>query len=159
MELKTIFSIGGVLSVVLLLLRRSSRVSKYIAQWSPHSKPIETLKDSIKQPKTLNECHEVAEALGNLIREDGAGSWPPAANHRLSDWPEPLRSYRHIYLELAPSLSQTEPSLDDEVNVIRIVEFRRSFRKSLDERVDLTEVIQAGTHKFTRVSKSSLTYC
>jgi hypothetical protein len=152
MELTNLFVLGGLVVVVRLYFRRSSRVPKFAAWWSTHSCPMETPKDGIRQFETLNECHEVVEVLNDLVCEDGAGSWPPAANHRLSDWPEPLRPYRHIYLELAALLPQAKPSLDDEVNVSRIAEFRGRFQELLDERVDLAEVIHVGTQKCTKVN-------
>jgi hypothetical protein len=88
----------------------------------------------------MKEQHEVAKLLNELVREDGAGSWPPLVNHTLSDWPEPLRTYRHIYLELATLLPQETPSLDNRVNTARVAEFRRRFWILLGDRVDLTEV-------------------
>ncbi|KAG9190273.1 hypothetical protein G6011_08361 [Alternaria panax] len=94
----------------------------------------------IKETKALAEHHEVAELLSEMIQKDGAGSWPPLANHTHSTWPAPLQPYKEIYLELAPLLPQATPSLDDEVNTLRIESFRRRFRDSLRDRVDLVEV-------------------
>jgi hypothetical protein len=94
----------------------------------------------IKAIQALADHHEVAEILSDMIRKDGAGSWPPNANHVHRTWPSPLQPYKDIYLELAPLLPQAAPSLNDAVNIARIDEFRRRFRKSLRERVDLVMV-------------------
>ncbi|KAI0381402.1 hypothetical protein F5Y04DRAFT_280934 [Hypomontagnella monticulosa] len=92
--------------------------------------------------KEIADSHETAAVLAELIRTDGAGSWPPRANHSHSTWPAALRPYREIYLELAPLLPKESPSLDDEVNETLITSFRTRFRKLLHDRVDLDQVQQ-----------------
>lgn len=88
------------------------------------------------------DCHEVANLLTALIREDGAGSWPPRANHRHLTWPAALQPYKEVYLELAPLLPQHGSSLDNKTNVARITNFRFQFSKRLSQRVDLNQVKQ-----------------
>lgn len=99
-----------------------------------------TGKKTLQSIKAASDSHEVASLLTTLIQEDGAGSWPPRANHRHSTWPEALRPYKEIYLELAPSLPQSSPSLDHDVNMTRIKNFRSRYQDMLRERVDLSRV-------------------
>lgn len=89
---------------------------------------------------TLADSHETASLLTKLIAEDGAGSWPPRANHDGAAWPAPLRPYQEIYLELGPLLPSAKASLDDEANAARIADFRSKFREQLRSRVDLAQV-------------------
>ncbi|CAI0645391.1 unnamed protein product [Colletotrichum noveboracense] len=101
----------------------------------------EELRDrNIENIKRLAGCHEIAAVLSDLVKNDGAGSWPPRANHALGAWPEALRPYRKIYMELAPQIPQANPSLDDNVNLACIAEFRSQFRTLLREEVDLPQV-------------------
>ncbi len=94
----------------------------------------------IRDIKSLVDCHETAAVLADLIHKDGAGSWPPRANHTHSTWPEALRAYKEIFLELAPLLPKVEPSLDDEVNKACIADFRLRFRQLLRDKVDIIQV-------------------
>ncbi|KAK3695812.1 hypothetical protein B0T22DRAFT_372305 [Podospora appendiculata] len=87
----------------------------------------------------LNGCHEVAVALSQLINEDGAGCWPPRADH--DSWPLALRPYKDIYLEVVPCLSEPTVSLDDSVNAERQSKFRDSMRKLLAERINIPDVV------------------
>ena len=66
--------------------------------------------------QTTQDNHEAAEALRDLIKTDGAGSWPPKASHRDS-WPAPLRLYHDIFLELAPLLPVDQISTDDTFHI------------------------------------------
>ncbi|KAI1082078.1 hypothetical protein F5B20DRAFT_588167 [Whalleya microplaca] len=91
--------------------------------------------------EALADRHETAAALATLIHTDGAGSWPPRANHDTSTWPEALRPYKEIYLELAPLIPKETVSLDDEVNTAHILDFRSQFRRLL-RNVDLAKVKQ-----------------
>lgn len=102
--------------------------------------PDSNVKETVKAIKATADRHEVASLLTALIHEDGAGSWPPRANHRHSSWPDALRPYKEIYLELAPLLPQHTPSLNHEINLARIANFRSRYRKLLCERVDLPKV-------------------
>lgn len=95
----------------------------------------------IDEIETLSSQHETAEAINLLLKHDGAGVWPPNANHNHEEWPKALQPYRQLYMELASSLAVTTPSLDDGVNSNRIANFRLRFRKLLDDRVNLTEVM------------------
>ena len=97
---------------------------------------------ALKHVKALAEQHEVAAVLADMVHKDGAGSWPPRANHNHVTWPAPLQPYKEIYLELAARLPQATASLDDQVNFERIVDFRRRFRELLSERVNLQDVKQ-----------------
>ena len=78
--------------------------------------------------------------MNDMIQKDGAGTWPPNANHDKMIWPMALRPYMNIYLEMAPLLPQATPSLNDQVNVARISAFRQRFGELLQERVNLVEV-------------------
>jgi hypothetical protein len=109
---------------------------------------------TVNEIKALAGRHKVAEVLHDLINKDGAGSWPPNANHKHSTWPVPLQPYKEIYLELAELLPQEVPSLDDQLNFVRINDFRRRFRGLLVERVDLDAVKQVRIHKTPGTLKS-----
>ena len=82
--------------------------------------------------------HKVASTLIELFDKDGAGAWPPKANH--DSWPKALRPYKDIYLELVPLLPAREASLDDDVNKVRRERYRSLMRKLLTERVDIAQV-------------------
>ncbi len=88
--------------------------------------------------RILKDRHETASVLSELVDEDGAGAWPPKANH--SSWPMALLPYKDIYLELVPLLPAAEPSLDDNVNNERRSNFRSLMRKLLTERVNIPQV-------------------
>ncbi|KAK4166957.1 hypothetical protein QBC43DRAFT_376906 [Cladorrhinum sp. PSN259] len=94
----------------------------------------------IQEINTLADCHETAARLSDLVRKDGAGSWPPRCNHVHSTWPAALRPYREIYNEMAPLLPAAHASTDDSVNLEIITTFRARFRKLLDDKVDLDQV-------------------
>ncbi|KAI0481314.1 hypothetical protein GGR56DRAFT_688989 [Xylariaceae sp. FL0804] len=94
----------------------------------------------IREITNLAGQHDLAAAFSDLVHEDGAGSWPPRANYELIDWPEAIRPYKEIYLEMAPLLPAETPSLDDQVNIQRIATFRLRFQQLLAERVDMTQV-------------------
>ena len=83
--------------------------------------------------------HEAAKALRDMIKTDGAGSWPPKASHRDS-WPTALRPYHDIFLELAPLLPIDQVTTDDTINKARRVEYQTRLQKLLQERVDLSAV-------------------
>ena len=92
----------------------------------------------IRELRRFNGRHEAASILLELLEKDGAGAWPPKANH--DSWPPALCPYKDIYLELVPLLPTAEPSLDDNVNRERINHFRLLMQKSLKERIDIAEV-------------------
>lgn len=89
--------------------------------------------------QTTPDNHEAAEALRDMIKTDGAGSWPPKASHR-DTWPAPLRPYHDIFLELAPLLPVERVLADDTVNQLLRVEYRARLQTLLQERVDLSTV-------------------
>lgn len=88
--------------------------------------------------KVLERGHETGAALSKLVEADGAGTWPPKANH--GDWPSELLPYHGIYMEMIPFLSSASPSLDDDVNIDRRDHFRSLMSKKLNERVDMALV-------------------
>lgn len=92
----------------------------------------------VQDLRTLKGRHEAASILLELIEKDGAGAWPPKANH--DSWPMALRPYKDIYLELVPLLPAAKPSLDDKVNNERINKYRSLMRKLLTERINITQV-------------------
>jgi hypothetical protein len=98
--------------------------------------------DTIHEIMALADCHETAALLADLIRVDGAGRWPPRANHDHDPWPAAIRLYKEAYLEMGPLLATADPSLDDNVNRTRIANFRSLFRELLHERVDMSQVKQ-----------------
>ena len=99
--------------------------------------PANQMVDGIK---SYTDYHETAAVLHELIEKDGAGSWPPRANYNLASWPVSIRSYKRIYMDLAPLIPQAKPSLDDRVNLARISSFREQFRKLPREQIDLAQV-------------------
>jgi hypothetical protein len=92
----------------------------------------------IQDLRTLKGRHETASILTELFDRDGAGAWPPKANH--DSYPMALRPYKDIYLELVPLLSAAEPSLDDNVNNERRNKYRSLMRKLLTERINIAQV-------------------
>lgn len=92
----------------------------------------------VQDLRTLKGRHEAASILLELIEKDGAGAWPPKANH--DSWPMALRPYKDIYLELVPLLPAAKSSLDDKINNERINKYRSLMRKLLTERINITEV-------------------
>ena len=141
-------------SVVTALINAPNRSWKHWSaeQGTPVSKAEPTWSDDEATDVTSNaqallqditdlaECHETPALLSDLIHKDGAGKWPPRSNHATATWPAALRPYRGIYEEMAPLLSTATVSLDDEVNRLRIANFRSHFRKLLHEQVDLAQV-------------------
>ena len=92
----------------------------------------------IRNLRRLRTQNQTASVLSDMVEEDGAGAWPPKANH--DSWPSVLRPYQDIYLELAPLLPAAEPSLDDDVNNVRRESYRALMRRLLEERVDIAAV-------------------
>ena len=113
-----------------------------IVSWRRRSRLLETDETAnilrIKDLKSLKVRHETASILSELFDEDGAGAWPPKANH--TSWPEALRPYKTIYLELVPLLPTAKPSLDDNVNNERRNKYRSLMRKLLNERINISQV-------------------
>jgi hypothetical protein len=151
----TIYKIESLRNIVVAWLKRSHFVTVVA--------PLFQLSLSGKREgktgeiRTLEEYHEVAEILSDMVRKDGSGSWPPDANHAHVTWPAPLQPYKEIYLELTPLLPQAIPSLEDEVNIARIQDFRQRFRDSLRDRVDLAEVRKVRMTEMVVWTRYSLT--
>ena len=99
--------------------------------------PTDSKQNNINDIMELAECHETAARLADLIRKDGAGTWPPRVNLA---WPAALRPYMEVYQEMAPLLPAATASLDDEANRQRIDHFRSRFSKLLNDGVNLAEV-------------------
>ncbi len=110
--------------------------------WIRRARPVEVDETGnisrIQDLRTLNGRHETASILTELFDRDGAGAWPPKANH--DSYPMALRPYKDIYLELVPLLSAAEPSLDDNVNNERRNKYRSLMRKLLTERINIAQV-------------------
>lgn len=88
----------------------------------------------------LADRHETAAALVDLIQHDGASTWPPRSNHDHKTWPSAWQPYKLAYVELAPSLPMSPPSLDENSNMVAISDFRQRFSLLLQS-VKLDEVI------------------
>lgn len=101
-----------------------------------------TASQRIQSVKSLVDCHETASLLTDLIHTDGAGAWPPLANHVSSTWPAALQPYKDIYQSLVHLLAVEKASLDDGHNLARINSYRSQFRQMLEEQVNLKEVQQ-----------------
>ncbi|KAF3481967.1 uncharacterized protein GIQ15_04726 [Arthroderma uncinatum] len=95
----------------------------------------------IRDLRTLAPRHETASALLKLIDEDGAGAWPPNAEHNA--WPAAFRPYKDIYLELLPLFTTAEPVLHDNISNERRNHYRSLMRKLLVERINIVEVEKA----------------
>lgn len=97
----------------------------------------ETEYAEIKTP--AHKPHPTVAALQNLVVVDGAGSWPPKTSYGQA-WPEALRPFHDIYLELVPSLSTAEISTDDLSNYQRCLAYRVKYKQILKERINLKQV-------------------
>lgn len=93
-----------------------------------------------KALSSIREKNEVAASLSKLVELDGAGAWPPNVEH--DAWPAALRPYKEIYQEMAPLLSQANPSIDDEANNSIRTEFRAKMEKALEERINISQVTE-----------------
>ena len=92
------------------------------------------------EPKEDNyKRHPTMICLQELLEIDGAGKWPPRTSYG-KDWPEVLRPYHDIYLELAPSLQCKELSSDDKINFARCLDYRARMTELLHNRVNLAGV-------------------
>ncbi|CAG8977803.1 hypothetical protein HYALB_00010888 [Hymenoscyphus albidus] len=101
-----------------------------------------TIQPNAKNTSTkahTQELHPTEISLRNLIELDGAGSWPPKTSYGKA-WPGVLRPYHDIYLELVPSLSTAELSIDDCVNYQRCLDYRAKYRHALEERINIEKV-------------------
>lgn len=94
----------------------------------------------IAKIETLTNIHETAARLAELIRNDGAGSWPPRANHSYSDWPAAFRPYQEVLQEMLRLLAKEKPSLHDQTNVACVTEYRSLYQELLRSKIDLPQV-------------------
>ncbi|KAJ2986820.1 hypothetical protein NUW58_g4850 [Xylaria curta] len=108
--------------------------------------------------RTLAAHNKVAASLVDMIDRDGAGDWPPRANHE--SWPEAILPYRSIYEQLLPLLYTDTPSLDDRVNSERRERYRIAMRGLLRDKIDLTTVIKVldeiNVGNWTTISRDTL---
>ncbi|KAG8526305.1 uncharacterized protein KY384_000298 [Bacidia gigantensis] len=114
-----------------------------LLSWKKLSKPVENIDETgnrriYQDLRVLKAQHETASILSDLVDKDGAGAWPPKANH--DSWPAALQPYKDIYLECVPLLPAAEPSTDDDINQERRGKYRSLMRKLLQERINVTEV-------------------
>jgi hypothetical protein len=129
-------SSNNIMSSILFLLLSLAAVAYKIWQAFTLTKGADS--KTASKLKVLEKSHETGAALSRLVHADGAGSWPPKANH--GDWPSELLPFHEIYLEMVPLLSSESPSLDDDVNIERRDRFRSLMIKKLNERVDMARV-------------------
>ncbi|KAJ8068630.1 hypothetical protein OCU04_002334 [Sclerotinia nivalis] len=148
--LEVIFLIGALASTIAYASARLIRIcSTRIEVSIPVVVPIQgKVKEKIDENeniskyqalRNLRDQHEVAAVMSRLIDEDGAGAWPPNANH--DSWPMALRPYKEVYFQLIPLLSAAPPSLDDDVNNERRKKYRSIMQKSLTEQVNIPQVV------------------
>ena len=123
----------AILHVLIRFLRR--RVTELFENKKPHG--YVKAREALGIPDRSSN-HEIALSLYDMVKMDGAGRWPPRANH--STWPAPLQPYKDIYLELAPLLPCLDPTLDDDANNKRRHHYRSQMRKLLRERVNIALV-------------------
>ena len=117
-------------------------IASGILLWKRQPRPVD-IEDSgnssrIHELRILKGRHKTASILMDLVEEDGAGAWPPKANH--DSWPRALRPYKDIYLELNSILPTAEPSLDNDVNNQRRNNYRTQMRTHLADRVNVAQV-------------------
>ncbi|KAI1128158.1 hypothetical protein F5Y10DRAFT_277653 [Nemania abortiva] len=93
----------------------------------------------IQHLRVLAARHEVAAALIAMIDRDGAGDWPPRANHE--SLPKALLPYKSIYMELLPLLCTDTPSSVDSVNIERRKRYRETMSGLLRDRINLDVVV------------------
>ncbi|KAI9760772.1 MAG: hypothetical protein M1835_000111 [Candelina submexicana] len=114
-----------------------------VLSWRKLRKPNEDVDETgnlrkYQDLRVLKNQHETAAILSDLVDKDGAGAWPPKANH--DSWPAALKPYKDIYLECVPLLPAADPSTDDDVNQERRGRYRSLMRKLLQERINVAEV-------------------
>lgn len=114
-----------------------------VLSWRKLRKPIEDADETgnlrkYQDLRVLKNQHDTAAILSDLVDKDGAGAWPPKANH--DSWPAALKPYKDIYLECIPFLPAADPSTDDDVNQKRRDRYQSLMRKLLHERINVAEV-------------------
>lgn len=142
----TIPSFVAVVSALAIFILRKETIFEALSSFSKPSKsetPVEAADETgtiskLQDLKSIKDKHDAAKVLAELIEKDGAGAWPPKANH--TSWPRALQPYKDIYLELNSMLPSANPSLDDGVNEERRNNYRSRMRKLFAERVDISQV-------------------
>jgi hypothetical protein len=167
----------ALVSLFILGLSRKSitqRFDKYKLSWTLRSKwtsqsfkLISTNKSgkltTLQTLRNLGIHSEVARSFTDLIETEGAGAWPPNANHET--WPSALHPYRAVYWECIPFLSTDKISLDDSINLKRMADFRTLMRQQLSKQVDLDQVLpllaefEAGNRDAIRRDVYNAFYC
>ncbi|KAI9150556.1 hypothetical protein HJFPF1_10329 [Paramyrothecium foliicola] len=134
--------LAGLVVAILLFKLLQTYHASWQRQASLGGQPatIESNNQIIHHIQKLAKEDETAEIMNSLIIHDGAGSWPPRADHSYKDWPAPLQPYATIYIDLAEKLAIANASLVDDTNVTRISQFRSLFREQLSEKVNMSEV-------------------
>jgi hypothetical protein len=100
---------------------------------------VHTEERILDQIRFISDDHETAGYLQDLVVFDGAGNWPPQTNHGNS-WPEPLRPYHEIYLQLVPTLSCATVLPNDLSNYRRCQDYRARMRMLLQGRIVIADV-------------------
>lgn len=95
---------------------------------------------NIESLLSLTERHDYAREFYKLVKEDGAGSWPPAAN--FDEWPASLQPYQDLYLRYTILLTVSDPSLSDDANRMKRHQFRTAMRSLLQRNIDLDQMRQ-----------------
>ncbi|KAJ5105040.1 hypothetical protein NUU61_002387 [Penicillium alfredii] len=150
----------AILAAVYAILTRLPAIRKKLQQIQlvPEQQhvPITSEDAYILRAKTLKSDHATVISFQTLIETDGAGSWPPRAEHG-PQWPSPLRPYHEIYRTLCSSLPCTANLDDDEANVCRCTEFRSRMAKLLRSHIDLTAVdsVLRGSTQETEMSPAA----
>lgn len=141
--IKPLFDTSSTLQFIILFLGALLILSS-IVLWKVfrerHTSTGEKTSSDLQCLRALKDQHETALALIDLVDEDGAGAWPPRADH--NSWPLAIRPYKDIYLELVSLLPTAEPSLDDAVNNERIQTYRLLMRTKLAQRIDIAQVVE-----------------
>jgi hypothetical protein len=91
--------------------------------------------------KALYVNHDVYSAFMTLVNDDGAGDWPPRANH--VGWPLPLPPYKKVDSAMSPFLATSNPSTDNEWNKKRCLEFRSRMQALLADLIIIDAVEEA----------------
>ncbi|KAJ3498993.1 hypothetical protein NLG97_g698 [Lecanicillium saksenae] len=133
-----------IFGVIFWILRHLEEITKCLYLWKSGAlSPAQTMPSQvIDDVYSLGDLHEAATSLSEMIRHDGASSWPPRSNHNHDTWPTALQGYKLIYLELAKLLPSSPASLDDDTNRIVIDKFRCRFVNLLQQHVDLEAVLR-----------------
>ncbi|KAL8998274.1 MAG: hypothetical protein Q9188_006139 [Gyalolechia gomerana] len=139
-----------------------------VLSWRKLRKPNEDIDETgnlrkYQDLRALKDQHEIAAILLDLVDKDGAGAWPPKANH--DSWPAALKPYQDIYFECVPLLPAAKPSTNDAVNQERRGGYRSLMQKLLHERINVAEVenimkaVEAGNWSACPQDAYNAVYC